>query len=97
MDAITSIALSIDSPILHEIGMLIQNPFVYAVLILGVLWLGERRLKKQKKIVFSLILTLLLVLGIKNLMAIERPCIDSDWLHFSTKRAMWHIWFLHCL
>ena len=79
MDMITRGALSVDSPLLQEIGMLMQNPFIYAALVLGVLFLGERRQRKQIKILLSLALTLMLVTGIKNFMEVERPCVEGDW------------------
>jgi membrane-associated phospholipid phosphatase len=79
MDAITEIALSIDNPMLGWIGMLIQNPVAYAIMIFALIIGGEGRHRKQKKILFSLLLSFALVAGIKYAMAVERPCFGEDW------------------
>jgi membrane-associated phospholipid phosphatase len=79
MDAITELALSVENPMLHDIGMLIQNPIIYAVLVLFLLLVGEKRQKKQKKLLLSLLITVVLVTAAKEAMAIDRPCADDDW------------------
>ena len=79
MDAITTLAMSIQNPVLHEIGMILQNPLIYAGLIFGLVLLAERREKKRVKIILALALTFLLVSGIKHIIAKERPCVDMEW------------------
>ncbi|MBU0532270.1 phosphatase PAP2 family protein [Candidatus Micrarchaeota archaeon] len=79
MDTITSIAMSVDCPGINEIGMILQNPAVYLAVIIALLLIGERRNEKRVKVLFSLILTFLLVTGIKYVMAKERPCVEGEW------------------
>lgn len=79
MDALTELALSIDNPALHEIGMLIQDPVIYSVMILGLLLICEGRNEKRFKIAVSLALTILIVAMVKEAMAIERPCSGGEW------------------
>ena len=79
MDAITAIAVSIDHPILTALGTLIHNPITYTAMVLTLLFTGEKRTEKRKKILISLALAALMAFGIKNVMAHERPCVDEDW------------------
>ena len=78
MDAITSIAMSIDIPILETIAMAIHNDIFYALLVIAIAFMGEQRKDKRLKIAFSLLLTFLLVFGLKELLAVERPCMDFE-------------------
>jgi membrane-associated phospholipid phosphatase len=74
MDAITAAALAVNSPLLHSIGMLIDNVWVYAAVVLALLFIGERRGSKRVKILFSLTLAILAVTALKPLLAVDRPC-----------------------
>ncbi|MBD3210482.1 phosphatase PAP2 family protein [Candidatus Micrarchaeota archaeon] len=79
MDAITNAVLSVDNPLVHEIGMILQEPVIYAVIVLALIVIGERRGKKQGKILVSIIVAALLILAAKHFMAVERPCADDGW------------------
>lgn len=79
MDAITAFALSLDNPAIKSLGMLVDNAFAYAGLLLALMLLGEKRKDKRLKIVLSLAIAFLLTVAIKYAMARERPCTLEDW------------------
>jgi membrane-associated phospholipid phosphatase len=60
--------------------MILHEPFVYAVAVIGLLLIGERKVEKQKKIILALLVTMVAVTAVKHAMSIERPCIEeSGW------------------
>ena len=77
MDAITAAAVAVSSPLLHSIGMIIDNDWIYAAMVLVLLFIGERRSSKRIKILFSITLTMLAVMALKPLLAVDRPCIGQ--------------------
>lgn len=79
MDAITGLALSVDDPVIRAVGMLLQDTVVYVAILLGLMLIGEQRDDKRKKIIFSLVLVTVLVFSIKYALALERPCVGSEW------------------
>lgn len=79
MDAITTIAASVDNPAIRAIGMIIDDNWIYAILILVLILIGERREEKRAKIIFSLLLAALLGLMMKHVIAQERPCFGEEW------------------
>jgi len=79
MDAITAFALSIDNPAIKMLGMLLDNSFIYAGLLLGLILGGEQREGKRMKIILSIVLAFLMAITIKYAMARERPCTLEDW------------------
>lgn len=80
MDTITKLALSVEHPVLETVGMFLHELLVYPAVIIALLLIGERKMEKRKKIFLALIVTFLVVTGIKYAMAIERPCIeDNGW------------------
>jgi undecaprenyl-diphosphatase len=79
MDPITAIAISVDHPIVTALGVLIHNPITYIAMVLTLLFTGEKRTEKRKKILLSLAIAALVTFGIKNFMAYERPCVGEDW------------------
>jgi len=79
MDAITIFALSIDNPIIRSAGMILQNPLTYAVVVLFLAVLGERRKEKLARIMVALLIAVIIVIGVKEAVALERPCFDATW------------------
>jgi membrane-associated phospholipid phosphatase len=79
MDAITALAASVDSPLLHAAGLAIDNAFIYAALALSILLIGERRNGKRLKIAASIALALVLATGVKYALAHDRPCAGQSW------------------
>ncbi len=78
MDTITAIALSLDSPAIKAVGLLLDNIFIYAVILIAVVTQGERKDERRMKILFSLGLTLLVVLIFQSAIARERPCTGGE-------------------
>ncbi|MEW6036198.1 MAG: phosphatase PAP2 family protein [Candidatus Micrarchaeota archaeon] len=79
MDTITSIALSVDSPILKAAGMVLDGSIAYAAIVLALVLIGESRNDKRLKLMASLALTALLVTIVKTALAHERPCSAEAW------------------
>jgi|SRR5208283_3605584 len=77
MDAITAAAVAVNSPLLHSIDLLIDNVWVYAAVVLILLFISERRSSKRIKILFSLTLVILAVTALKPLLAVDRPCFGQ--------------------
>jgi membrane-associated phospholipid phosphatase len=81
MDAITAAAMAIDNPMLKSIGMLLDSSMTYAVIILVLLFLGERRNPKRVKVLLCLVLAIVAATAVKNVMTVERPCAGQAWCH----------------
>jgi membrane-associated phospholipid phosphatase len=79
MDTITAFALSINDPLLRLLEIAIDNTFVYACLIIGLLLIGEKRDDKRIKVMISIALAALLAYGVKYSLAVERPCSGDIW------------------
>jgi membrane-associated phospholipid phosphatase len=79
MDTITALAFSVQDPILTVIGQVLDSSLAYAIIVLGLLILGEQRNEKRTKIIISLILTFIIVTSLKQIIAKERPCADQVW------------------
>ncbi|MFP3949696.1 MAG: phosphatase PAP2 family protein [Candidatus Micrarchaeia archaeon] len=57
-----------------ELALLLGNEVVF-FLVLGMLvFLAEKRPEKRKKIILGIVVVSLMVMGLKNLFAVERPC-----------------------
>jgi len=79
MDAITALALSIHNPLLSLIGHLLDRDFLYEVVIIGLLLLGEWENDKRLKILLSLVFAFVLGWTVKLLVAEPRPCLGAAW------------------
>ena len=79
MDTITSLALSIDSPILKAVGAVLDNALAYGLMILALIFIGEKRDGKRSKIIISIILAVFLASAIKFAIARDRPCAGMEW------------------
>ena len=79
MDSITALALSVDNPAIQMAGMVLDNAFVYAAMVVGLLLLGEDKRDKRIKILASLLVVVLAVTAVKHIMQIERPCAGEEW------------------
>jgi membrane-associated phospholipid phosphatase len=79
MDTITSLALSVDSPLLAAAGLAIAGEIVYGALIIAIALAAERRNDKRLKILASLAATIAFCVVVKQLTAHARPCAGLDW------------------
>jgi membrane-associated phospholipid phosphatase len=83
MDPVTAWALSIHNSFIRETGLLLDQIFMYALVIIGLVLLGERKNDKRIKIFLTLAFSYLLGLAIKYLIAEPRPCFGADWCPLS--------------
>jgi len=79
MDTLTSLALSINNPILTQIGTLLGNSYVFAALILCLIFIAEKRNGKRLKLLLSLILCIIVVSLVKSVLMEARPCAGLEW------------------
>ena len=79
MDAITAAALSVDSPLLRAAGLLLDNSLLFAGVLLLLLIVGEERPGKRRKIIISVLLSIIAAYAIKAAIAKERPCAGEEW------------------
>jgi|GEM_PF-2391341 len=77
-DAITRYIASIQIDILTEIEVLLDNPVIYLVVLVGLLLLGEKRQMKRLKIAVAMGIALFMALLVNVGMAVDRPCADID-------------------
>jgi len=79
MDTITSWALSIHNPLIKALGLLLDQDFLYAIVIIGLVLLGEWKNDKRIKIFLTFAFAFLLGLAVKYLIAEPRPCSGFNW------------------
>ncbi len=61
-----------------ELSLLLSNEIIFFLVVGAMVFLAEKRPEKRKKILFAIIIVSLMVVMLKNVFAIERPCIISD-------------------
>jgi len=74
MDALTRAAMGINSPALTAVSLLLDNDVFFAVLILAIILLAERRNDKRLKIISAIALAFIAGFALKDIYAIQRPC-----------------------
>jgi membrane-associated phospholipid phosphatase len=79
MISITQMVQSVDIGLVKDIGMALNNPFIYCALIIILVVAGERRKEKTVKIFFSLLLAALLAVAAKEAFSHSRPCVGEEW------------------
>jgi membrane-associated phospholipid phosphatase len=79
MISITQIIQSVDIRPIKDIGMVLNDPFLYCTLIILLVVAGERKKKKMIKILFSLLLAALLAIAAKEAFSHSRPCVGEEW------------------
>lgn len=76
-DAITRYLAGIHSDALTQIGLLLDNAWIYACLVIALMLLTERRNEKRAKIALAMAIALVLGLAVNIGMAVERPCANG--------------------
>lgn len=79
MVSITQIAQSADIGILRDIGLLLNDPFIYGAVLVLLVVAGAHGKKKTGKILFSLAIATLIGLAAKEAFSHERPCSGEEW------------------
>ncbi len=79
MVSITQIAQSVDIGIVKEVGLLLNDPFIYGIVLVLLAVAGTREKKKTGRILFSLALAALIGLAAKEAFSQDRPCAGEDW------------------
>jgi membrane-associated phospholipid phosphatase len=91
MDYISTLANSINNPIIQGISLLIDNQIFYTVAILVLLFISQKDEKNKIKTAGCLILTILIVSFVKNAYAVDRPCFGMkncpEWYSFPSLHA----------
>ncbi len=77
MDQILAAAISIRNPVLDTLAILIHDDITFVILLLLFILLGEQKLYKLKKIAIAAIFVIVLTVALKNLVKIERPCVNE--------------------
>ncbi|MFH2101274.1 MAG: phosphatase PAP2 family protein [Candidatus Micrarchaeota archaeon] len=77
-DAITRLVTSIHIDALTQIDIVLDNPFFYLIILLGLLIFFERRDEKRLKILFAMVLAFMMGIIVNIGMAVERPCAEMD-------------------
>ncbi len=76
MDIITEFAFNIKNDILTSVSLLINDNTVFALFVLALLLITEKRNQKRLKVIIALVLVAALTFTIKMAMGIERPCVS---------------------
>ena len=79
VDLITGAALSVQNPLITQIGLLINNDLFYAALILVLIVAAEGRNSKRLKVLLSLAIAVGLGILVKTALAEQRPCAGEVW------------------
>ncbi len=79
VDAITTLAYSIQNPILHQIDLLIDKDVLFFLVVIALVLIGESKNEKRIKIFASLLLAVGAGYLIKHAIAEHRPCFGLDW------------------
>ena len=91
MDYISTLAYSINNPIVHTISLLIDNYVFYGLAILTLLFVSQKEDSDRIKLAACLLLTILIVSFVKNSFGIERPCFGMQncpsWYSFPSLHA----------
>jgi len=61
-----------------EFSLLMGNELIFFLVVAVMVLLAERRPKKRQKILFAIIVVSLMVVGLKYVFAVDRPCIASE-------------------
>ncbi len=78
MDFITDFAFSIKNDLLTSVSLLINDNVIFAIIVLVLLLISEKRPEKRIKVLSALLLVAILTFGIKEIMAVDRPCVSLD-------------------
>lgn len=76
MDIITEFAFNINNQLLTDISLLIHNELIFIALLAIAILLGERRPEKIMKIVMVMMIAVLVGILIKQVIMVERPCVE---------------------
>lgn len=76
MDMITEFAFNIKNDLLTSVSLLMNDNLVFFVIILALLFVFEKRANKRAKVLSALLLVAILTFGIKQFIAVERPCVS---------------------
>lgn len=77
LDYITAYIAGLDNSLLTAVSVFIDNELAFGALMLLVLFAGERRPEKIKKIAIALLLAFVISYTAKGMFKIERPCLGA--------------------
>ncbi|MEK6981898.1 MAG: phosphatase PAP2 family protein [Candidatus Micrarchaeota archaeon] len=76
-DLITETIVRMNLPILDTIAIFINNEIFFGLLILAIVFLGEKRNDKRLKIILTIIAGLIIAESIKFAYEVPRPCLKQ--------------------
>lgn len=78
MDAITDFIFNLNNELLTKISLILNNDIFFALLVIALVLIAEKRDPKRVKIFSALLLATILAIVIKSFTAVERPCASMD-------------------
>ena len=66
---------------LTEVSLLLGNEIIFFLVVGAMVFLAEKRPEKRKKIILGIIVISIMVIALKNIFAVERPCIGIEAEH----------------
>jgi membrane-associated phospholipid phosphatase len=61
-----------------QISLLLGNEIIFFLVVGAMVFLAEKRPEKRRKIILGIIVVSLMVVALKNIFALERPCAGPD-------------------
>ena len=91
MDYISSLAYSIDNPLIKGLSLIIDNYFAYGTMVLVLVLYSQKREQDRVKLLASIVLTMLIVGFAKDFFGVARPCFGvvscPPWYSFPSMHA----------
>jgi membrane-associated phospholipid phosphatase len=69
--------MGVELPWLTEVSQLLNNEFIFVILILGIVLIAEQRNEKRVKIIVALVIAAMMGLALKNIYRIDRICSNE--------------------
>ncbi len=80
MDQVSSVVIAVNNPIMDGIATTIHNDVLFVFLLAILVLATERNRPKLKKIIIAAIFVAIITLVIKNMLRVERPCLNERFL-----------------
>lgn len=75
--SISKTAQSIQHEWLTALGVILDNPIIFSIIVIAIGLLFERQKDGRLRLAASLLLTFMLAIALKSMLAVERPCVSG--------------------